>query len=272
MQNRTDPLVVNPPTSNFVTVNILADAKQILVALHKKAELMKNVTDDASQPNYGTSDQNDEKYRLTHGVCLSRESLKLTTERFYAAYELINGAVTSFEESKSNPSLRMQIRQGMEDIEINADYNSQIKYESHFKRASLPAPISKVPFDSIKELMNENLRSAFSNWKESKEDPNQLNQVFNNQNEMWSASAYLRQIEKACKEIDRSFSFDQHVTMLAGLISVNKDSFEKAKQLIGYVSMSQLVASHSPIMSNINNQSDTGSSLPIIRVRSLYHA
>lgn len=251
--------------NNNFTDGTYTDAISILDKLEQRAKLMANEKDDACPPSYGTSNENDERYKDLHQLVVKFAGLNMTRERFYAACDLVEDATrTVYSASGRWPQqdspLAYHIYSGTEQILIFIEHN---RYNPAIQRLqldrlakNLPAPVTAFPFSSVKQAMIDSLTLTFTGWQLL--DTNRAQKTFDNRNKFLLCHSAMCDLEKLVKEHDVTFTLniklDDHRKQS---FSVDKASLDIAQGIIGYVgqeprkeSIVQMMVANSPIMSS----------------------
>jgi hypothetical protein len=227
--------VVASSAGAATTGSIIDDAKKIVDLLKQKARVASGESDIAA-PGWGDSDAHDKMYALVHNALITLQESGLSEPRFHAACELIELSLQQKLSAEMKPGgdidqkLEIVCQHGTKQFVINARHNNRMLSQSGYKYENFAAPICKVPYDGINLSLDQLSVSLFSGWNIDPINSNVLKRSYPNMNDCYHASSIYNSIEKACKEIDGSFSFNCY--LINQVFSINKHNLDRAKLLL----------------------------------------
>lgn len=226
---------VKPAPAAIVSISILADSFMLLDLLKAKAGKAENHPEEDS-PWIGDGEEQAELYNLTHFAHVKLADTSLSRERFQAAAELA-ACIIRRERENYKRVINMDAFVNGDCLTVSGKHSAVTSCEYSNRQKTLPAPITWVPLDNMKEAAARYLDESFQVWDSAWNfAPDRILIQLRSGQEVWEMRERVYFLEASCKKIDGNFSLEmnnaENRDAPPNSLSVSKTQLEKARAVL----------------------------------------
>lgn len=214
-----------PAASASVTLSdgsLVAEVKRMLDLMKARATKMTGKVKEEAELN---------SFRF---INIKLEESGMPLERLYAVGEILQGIICDgnvYGDTSGDNHLTLQALNPVNAVTFGASYEHRYKW-AHCGGQGLPAPVSLIPFDALKLAVDKLMNTVFDNWQVNALDPSRYSRSYPDRMLMHDELARITYVEKACKELDKSFSLNINFDNANKCCSVTAEALAKARALL----------------------------------------